>query len=452
MRSVKVFTEYIIREELIMKISDRSQVQSYNQQIKPKDKEESQLPKDGVVLGSSTGEAAAPKKWTFMHYAAADNNLAPYIEHDVNEMEVIGSDANTNIVALLDLNRGRGAKTYYITQDPDLNKINSPVLKDHGIFNSADPKNLTRFIVDTIKKYPAQHYMLDIGDHGGGWSGAVSDDGTGGWMSTPQLKQAVSDAQKETGIKLDILAFDCCLMATGEVADELKDNATYMVASQESEGGAGWTYDDVLKDKDGNVVAPQRHHYKSLLMSPEVLGDAQRNLRERINLDPKEFAMKQVDSAGAHQSDLSTMSAFDLTKMGDFNKAAAGFADAILATSTPTATLKSIAGKTQSFSSGKDVFHFAEQITKDPTITDPALKTAAKNMMDTVGQVIINNEHAEPNYSNAHGINLEIPSWGSVSGKYDELAFNKDVPQWKKAMNKLAGKSEAEQYIENLQI
>jgi len=419
-------------------------------QQKPKE-EGAALPQDGVSLGSSTTEAGSLKKWTFMHYAAGDNNLAPYIESDVNEMERIGSDENTNIVALLDLNRGKGAKTYFITQDNDPKKLNSPVLADHGQLNTADPKNLTKFIVDTVKKYPAQHYMLDIGDHGGGWSGAVSDDGTGGWMSTPMLGKAIADAEKETGVKLDIVAFDCCLMATGEVANELKDHANFMVASQESEGGAGWTYNDVLKDKDGNTVAPQRHHYKNLLMSPEVLGDAQDKLRNRITLEPREFAMKQVDSAGAHQSDLPTMSAFDLSQMRDFNKSAGAFADAILATSTPGTTLKGLAGKTQSFSSGKDAFHFAQLIVKDPSITDQNLKAAAQNLMDAVGKVIINNEHQEPRYSNAHGLNLEIPSYGGVSGKYDELLFNKEVPQWKQAMNKMGVKA-AEEYINGLDI
>ncbi len=429
-----------------MKINSNTNIQAYTPQVsqqKPKE-EGAALPQDGVTLGSSASETAAPKKWTFMHYAAADNNLAPYIEADVNEMERIGSDANTNIVALLDLNRGRGAKTYLIEQDNDMKKLNSPVLADHGIVNTSDPKFLAKFIIDTVKKFPAEHYMLDIGDHGGGWSGAVSDDSAGGWMSTPQIAQALDIAQKETGVKMDIVAFDCCLMATGEVADQIKDYANFMVASQESEGGAGWTYNDVLRDKDGNVVAPQRHSYKSLLMSPEVLGDVQRSLNNRIDLEPREFAMKQVDSAGAHQNDLPTMSAFDLSKMGEFNKAAAGLADAILATSTPGATLKGLAGKTQSFSSGKDAFHFAQLIVKDPTINDPNLKAAAQNLMDAVGKLIINNEHQEPRYSNAHGVNLEIPSYGSVSGKYDELAFNKDVPQWKQAMNKMGVKAAEE--------
>ncbi|MEQ8186975.1 MAG: clostripain-related cysteine peptidase [Candidatus Eremiobacterota bacterium] len=424
-----------------MKINNNTNIQAYTPQVsqqKPKE-DGAALPQDGVTLGSSASETSAPKKWTFMHYAAGDNNLAPYIESDVDEMERIGSDANTNIVALLDLNRGKGAKTYYITQDKTPG-LKSEVLENHGLVNTSDPKFLAKFIIDSVKKFPAEHYMLDIGDHGGGWSGAISDDSTGGWMSTPQIRQALDMAQKETGVKLDIVAFDCCLMATGEVANELKDHTNFMVASQESEGGAGWTYNDVLKDKDGNTLAPQRHSYKNLLMSAEVLGDTQEKLRNRITLEPKEFAMKQVDSAGAHQNDLPTMSAFDLSKMGAFNNAAAGLADAILATSTPNATLKGLAGKTQSFSSGKDAFHFAQLIVKDPTISDPKLKEAAQNLMDAVGEVIIHNEHQEPRYANAHGLNLEIPSYGSVSGKYDELAFNKDVPQWKKAMNKMLGK------------
>lgn len=424
-----------------MKINNNTSIQAYTPQVsqqKPKE-EGAALPQDGVVLGQSTGESTSVKKWTFMHYAAGDNNLAPYIESDVDEMERIGSDENTNIVALLDLNRGKGAKTYYITQDKTPG-LKSEVLENHGLVNTADPKFLAKFIIDTMKKFPAEHYMLDIGDHGGGWSGAISDDSTGGWMSTPQIRQALDMAQKETGVKLDIVAFDCCLMATGEVANELKDHTNFMVASQESEGGAGWTYNDVLKDKDGNTVAPQRHSYKNLLMSPEVLGDTQERLRNRITLDPKEFAMKQVDSAAAHQNDLPTMSAFDLSKMAEFNKAAGGFADALLATSTPNATLKGLAGKTMKFSSGKDAYHFAELITKDSSITDPNLKAAAQNLMAAVKEVIIHNQHQEPRYSNAHGLNLEIPSYGSVSGKYDELLFNKEVPQWKQAMNKMLGK------------
>ena len=35
--------------------------------------------------------------------------------------------------------------------------------------NTGDPKVLTEFIKWGINKYPAQHYLIDIWNHGGGW-------------------------------------------------------------------------------------------------------------------------------------------------------------------------------------------------------------------------------------------------------------------------------------------
>lgn len=416
-----------------MKINNNLQTQYTQAKKQPVQKESDGMPQDAVTLGSTEqqGEAKELKKWTFMHYAAADNNLDPYITGDVNEMENVGSDANTNIVALLDHTGTEGAKTYYITKDNDPNNLTSQVLKDHGVINTSDPKVLAQFIIDSVKAYPAEHYMLDIGDHGGGWSGAISDDSHNGWMSTPQIKEALDIAQKETGVKMDILAFDCCLMATAEVADELKNHASFLVASEESEGGAGWNYNNVLVDGK-SVSVPVREKYKNILMSPEVLTGFQRSLNERINMEPKDFAMHQVDMAAKHQNDLPTMSATDLSKMDDLNKAAVVFGDKILATSTPNTTLSGIARKTQSFSGKKDFYHFAELITKDTTITDGELKKAAQGVMDSINQAVIREEHST-RYPNAHGLTVEL---NDVGGAWQNLDFNKDVPNWKDAMNK----------------
>jgi hypothetical protein len=407
---------------------------AYNTQIKTaKPQEEAdQMPKDGVTLGQSAElDAPVKKKWTFMHYAAGDNNLDQFITGDVNEMETVGSDANTNIVAMLDHTRGKACKTYFITKDNDAKNITSPVLKDHGgKVNMADPKVLASFIADTVKKYPAEHYMLDIGDHGGGWSGAISDDGSGGWMSTPQIKEALDMAQKETGVKLDVLAFDCCLMATGEVAAELKDHANFMVASEETEGGAGWNYNNVLGEKRAGGT---RDKYKNILMSPEVIGDVQRALRNRITLEPREFVIKQVDAAQAHQNDLPTMAAIDMSQVEGITKASKAFADSIIATSTPKATLSNLVGETQDFSGNKDYYHFAELITKDPSIADKGLKEAAQGVMDAINKAVIAEEHEPNTYGNAHGLTIELNDVGS---KWQELQFNKDVPNWKDAINK----------------
>jgi hypothetical protein len=78
----------------------------------------------------------------------------------------------------------------------------------------SDPATLTKFIVDTVKRFPAQHVALVLNDHGGGLTGAMSDETDGGFMSVPNLHKAISDAEKQTGKKLDIVGFDACLMAT----------------------------------------------------------------------------------------------------------------------------------------------------------------------------------------------------------------------------------------------
>jgi len=415
-------------------------------------------PKDGVDIGNSVQQdEPLKKKWTFLHYGAGDNNLDRYIQGDVKEMESVGSDANTNIVAILDHTQGKGAKTYYITKDNSPNpgtELTSPVLETHGVINMADPNVFADFVIKNMKKYPAEHYMVDIGDHGGGWSGAISDDSSGGWMDTPKIGQALAKIYQETGQKIDILGFDCCLMATTEVAHELAPYVNYMVASEESEGGLGWNYNDVLKDGRGETVAPQRNSYKNILMSKEVLGGMQRALRQKIDLEPKEFAMKLIDAAELHQGDLPTMSATDLSKMGEVAKSASDLAKQLIATDTPNATLKGLARKTQSFSGKKDFYHFAQLISEDATITDEKLKEAAKGVMGTIGTAVIAEEHASPRYKDAHGLTIEIPSWGNVSGDYDDLAFNKDVPEWKESMNKMSRTEvqDAINYINDLDI
>ncbi|MCJ8345789.1 clostripain-related cysteine peptidase, partial [bacterium] len=46
--------------------------------------------------------------------------------------------------------------------------------------------------------------------------------------------------------KLDILAMDACLMSMFEVAYELKDSVSYLLASQENEPGTGYPYAEIL--------------------------------------------------------------------------------------------------------------------------------------------------------------------------------------------------------------
>lgn len=354
------------------------------------------------------------KKWTILHYGAGDNNLSTYINVDVNEMEKVGSNDTMNLVAQLDKGRG-DCKRYYLLQDNDPVKINSPILKDLGETNMADKKVLADFIEFGIKEYPAEHYALIIGDHGGGWIGAVEDESHRGWMSMPDIREALTMAQEKTGEKLDIMGFDACMMATTEVGYELQDNATIMVASQENEGGEGWSYTPLLGAK--------------------LLSEVQTALRSRLNLSPEDFASRMVTQAEKDQASLPTLSAVDLRAMKEIGEAADSFADSILKTSTPNSVLKELARRAQNFNGLRDHYHFAQLVAESPDVKDEDLKKTAGGLMKSLKGSIIEEQHAS-RYPNAHGLTAEIPIYGKVGRGYTDLKFAKET-KWDEAMNKI---------------
>jgi hypothetical protein len=60
------------------------------------------------------------------------------------------------------------------------------------------------------------------------------------------MRSALSDISAFIGRPLDVIGFDACLMGMTEVAYEVHDYASVMVASEHSEPSSGWPYDAVL--------------------------------------------------------------------------------------------------------------------------------------------------------------------------------------------------------------
>ena len=374
----------------------------------PKKKEApAQQAADSVSLGNK--EDKAPKKWTIMHYSAADNNLTSYLVGDVNEMEKVGSNDLMNIIVKLDKG-GSDCKTYKLEQDDNSYQINSPVLEEHGQTNMSDPKVLANFIKETSEKFPAEHYALIISDHGYAWKGAVEDKSDHGWMTTPDIKKALD----MSGKKLDVVGFDACLMATSEVAYELKDNAKFLVASEQSEGANGWPYTPLLNKK--------------------TLGKIERAMRSKLDLSPEDFAKKVVDVAADDQGTLPTMSATDLGQMKQLADATNVFAGQLMLTDTPKDVLKDISRKTEKFYGDfKDQGHFAKLVVDSDKIADKELKKAAKGMMDAIKKAVVAEQHSG-RHPNAQGLSAEIPSYGKVDAGYDKLTYAKHT-LWDEAMN-----------------
>ena len=98
----------------------------------------------GVAFGAGAPQKVIPqsrKKWTFMLFMAADNNLEGGTSIDINELETIGSTKDVNFVVQLD-RIGRfsedseltwgGTRRFYVLPDKDPLKMTSPMLEDLG--------------------------------------------------------------------------------------------------------------------------------------------------------------------------------------------------------------------------------------------------------------------------------------------------------------------------------
>jgi hypothetical protein len=217
-------------------------------------------------------------EWTVMVYLDSDNNLESAGIDDINEMEMVGSTTDVNIVVQIDripysvlagnhqeyaddTSNGNWTTTrrYYVTQDFNPVLINSPLKIDLGELNMGDPQTLVDFTNWAAINYPAKKYLLVIWNHGGGFRSlnlakdiAWDDTNGGDKITMPELEDALSMISAQLGGKVDILGMDACFMAMTEVAYQIKDYADILVTSEESEPEGGWPYDTILSQLTSN--------------------------------------------------------------------------------------------------------------------------------------------------------------------------------------------------------
>ncbi len=378
-------------------------------------KSDVEIPKIEISRASKTKNI---KEWTIMVYLNAKNDLERFGIKDMNEMEKVGSDDNINIVVQMGRMKGydssngdwTGVRRYYITKDSDPNLIKSQVVEDMGEVDMGSYKTLIDFGKWAKKNYPAKKYFLIIWNHGSGWEkgfnkritkGISYDEVSGNHINTPQLGQAL----KEIG-KVDLVGFDACLMGMAEVVYEIKDYATYIIASEETEPGDGYTYDGFLS-----------------------------KLAKKPTMGPLELAKAVVDTYISHYQstgDGSTQAVIRAEKIDEFIKAVNEFAYA-LSNLQDKNLIKSALSKTQSYAiaDNKDLAHFASLIYL--STSDPIVKEKAKALYDFIKNKLVaynkytNAEYSywgNTDYSNSNGIAIYFPSYSIAQG-YAELQWAK---------------------------
>ena len=262
----------------------------------------------GAVCASSRSSPIS--EWLLLYYMNGKNSLAQYELNDFMELSAVESTDQVIVAAEVGRPDSRdnpsyydgwsGVKRYRVTKGtlPDI---------DHAlqhIGNARDPaadmgapETLETFVRWASSTYPSKKKMLIICNHGQGWRhmsaplklrlaiespllSAISkrllvaqekprvvggfrsvsyDDDHGSYLYNSQI-QTVLERCSADGHRMDIVAFDACLMSMIETAYALRKCADFMVASQELEPGPGWDHTRLLRSLVANPT-----------MSPEEL-------------------------------------------------------------------------------------------------------------------------------------------------------------------------------------
>jgi hypothetical protein len=351
----------------------------------------------------------AQAEWTIMVFVNGKNNLETYALKDMNEMEMIGSTDKVNIVTEVGRIAGyasndgdwKTARRYLVKKDNDINKITSPILADLGKVDMGDYKHLVEFTNWAKTAYPAKRYMLIVWNHGAGWiksrmevtKGISYDDETGNHITTPQFGMAM----KAIG-KIDVIGTDACLMQMPEVNYEIKDYVDYIVASEETEPGDGYTYNLML----GPLVA-----------KPTMLG--------------AELGKLAVDGYADHYGTQDhTQSLVLASAMNGLVPQVNTFVAAAMA-ANEKALIKTAMSGTQAYAyaENKDLWHFLSLY--GASSKNANVKAAAKALQTYITGTLVLHNRTNANYSDSHGIAIYMPNYTNSS--YSALAWAK-ASQW----------------------
>jgi hypothetical protein len=185
-----------------------------------------------------------------MVYMAGDNNLEPWLTHDIDkEMAAVGSNADVQIVALADRGAHPNAKdgswtaarVFNVTQGMTATSGNAAL--DVGAVDMGSPQTLIDFVTWARAAYPAQHYALFFWDHGWGWwpGETMRDNTSNDYLDMDEIR----DAMQAIG-GVDMVGFDTCLSQMVEVEAEFRGFARAMAGSEDSIGYTGFSYSDIL--------------------------------------------------------------------------------------------------------------------------------------------------------------------------------------------------------------
>jgi len=380
-------------------------------------------------------------EWTIMIYLDGDNNLDEYAFSDINEMEAADLRGyGIKVIALMD-----GAAGYYTGTSAFENTRLYEVLYDSagdstatGIvsrrlgstelgltdtgseeLNMGTPATASNFIDFCTDKYTADNYAFVFWNHGSGWrstvpqikksirdftaldpSRIISDNSiphkpsvstTSGYkavcedMNPSDILYTQEVGTAVSGKGLDVIGFDLCYGGMMEIAYEIRNHASIMIGSEETEPLDGWEYDDILNT------------FKATTRTAEDLYTAVIDAYET----------RYTATAGM------TLSAIDLTEINDLMSALNTFSDALYSAAT-TNTIRDellvlIYFDAEDYyqipgDSNLDIYDMAFEVSNQTGYAD----AEAAALMNAVDDAVLDEWHHATGNPDSHGIALHF--------------------------------------------
>ena len=195
-------------------------------------------------------DVASAKSATVMVYICGSDLESGYGAASADIEEMLEADLGDNVNVVLETG---GASEWSFSSEADpstrqrwvLEDGEASLVQDAGEDTMLDEDEVTDFCSWAAKEYPADRYILIFWDHGGGTIGGFGYDENYPDASALTLSQ-LRNAIKASGVAFDMVGYDACLMATVECAWAMEPVADYLVASEQTEPGDGWSWTGFL--------------------------------------------------------------------------------------------------------------------------------------------------------------------------------------------------------------
>jgi hypothetical protein len=292
------------------------------------------------------------KKWTILVYYSADNNLSDYFSSAMARLLRTKLNDEVNVVIQFDGSKLNDSKRVLMTSEEGRTQVT--ILENDVEYDMGSARALADFVVWGREQFPARHVGLFIGSHGRGILNVPNGDGS---FITPS-EPAVPPSQAAKGVirlasspddtshsyideealaaeleprlngeKIDLIAYESCLMGNLELMGVLARFARFAVASEYTIG----INPREAANNNNNGKGLALHSIVSMLsrspeMIPEVLGQA-----FVVEFEKNYRNFRPPSGTEVEQTDPATLALYDLTQAGAAVAALERLSEAIIA-------------------------------------------------------------------------------------------------------------------------